>query len=468
MCSASKERNGSGSKRRSPPKPGDPDYKTPTQLRNARKRRKLKNEKKQQQSPTKLSGGSLSQDPSLQFLATPLAAPTVKKAMEFFQLHPSKESGAFDVYLGPTIGWRTVAKLAVRLSAGCLQIGLFAPGTHELLAIPQYQSHHPRINSAVAVLRKLCRKLDIPPYSEKTGLGSLRHIIVHIERATGRQQVTLVWNDMDQSKKNSPALLQRLCDELIQLSRNNGTLDLHSLWIHYNNNCKYDNNIVDRNGRWEQKFGQSNAVVENLDVAAKHLKVPLLFPPQVFRQANIDGFSAIIVKIRSWIKKRMVNVPIQRCLELYGGVGTIGLHLVDLVSESLVSSDENPFNKACFEKSLAQIQIVGTLKKCKTIRYESKNASAMMHNDDELQHADLVVVDPPRKGLDAEVLHGLCKRGQCNRLLSLVYVSCGFDAFCRDFETLTGSGGWNLDHAEGHVLFPGSDAIETLAFFTRD
>jgi tRNA/tmRNA/rRNA uracil-C5-methylase (TrmA/RlmC/RlmD family) len=204
--------------------------------------------------------------------------------------------------------------------------------------------------------------------------------------------------------------------------------------------------------------------VENLNVGAQHLKVPLHFPPQVFRQANIDAFSAIIVKIRSWITKRIVA---KRCLELYGGVGTIGLHLVDLVSDSIVSSDENPHNKGCFENSLAQIQIIGAFNKCKTIRYESKNASAMVHGE-ELRNADLVVVDPPRKGLDAEVLHGLNKRDCRKRLRALVYVSCGFDAFCRDFETLTESGGWELDHAEGHVLFPGSDAIETLAFFTRD
>ena len=48
----------------------------------------------------------------------------------------------------------------------------------------------------------------------------------------------------------------------------------------------------------------------------------------------------------------------------------------------------------------------------------------------------------------------------------LVYVRCGFKAFRRDCDVLV-KGGWTLEHAEGHVLFPGSDAIETLAFFVR-
>ena len=86
----------------------------------------------------------------------------------------------------------------------------------------------------------------------------------------------------------------------------------------------------------------------------------------------------------------------------------------------------------------------------------------------DLEHVNLVVVDPPRKGLDSEVLKALSNGKLFPSLHSLIYVSCGFEAFCRDFEALMGSGVWQLDHAEGHLLFPGSDAIETLAFFTRE
>lgn len=459
-----------GSKRRRLPQPGDPDYKSPTQLRNARKRRKVKDDKKHLQSSGRPTNQRLGgDDPSLKYLANPLDAPVVKRAIKFFHEYPSASSDPMNVIIGPTMGWRTVAKLAVRSSSGCLRIGLFAPGTHDLLEIPQCQAHHPRINSAVQYLQKQCRKLDIPPYSEKSGLGNLRHVMVHIERATGRQQITLVWKENNHDKKDPPALLQQLCDVLIESSENKQieAIHLHSLWIHYNNNSKYDNNIVDRNGRWEQKFGASKAIVEHLQVAADHLTIPLQFPPQVFRQANIDAFSAIIQKIRSWMQDRHSKARIRRCLELYGGVGTIGLHLVDLVSESLVSSDENPFNKECFERTMTEIKVEKSHKKCQIIRYESKSAATMVQDTEELGRSNLVVVDPPRKGLDSEVLDALCNPNHTKSLHSLVYVSCGFDAFCRDFDTLTVSGGWQLDHVEGHLLFPGSDAIETLAFFTR-
>ena len=86
-----------------------------------------------------------------------------------------------------------------------------------------------------------------------------------------------------------------------------------------------------------------------------------------------------------------------------------------------------------------------------------------------LYNVDLIIVDPPRKGLDQQVLQRLCsfKAAATTKATTLIYVSCGFDAFCNDYEQLTTVGKWKLQHAEGHILFPGSDAIETLAFFTK-
>jgi tRNA/tmRNA/rRNA uracil-C5-methylase (TrmA/RlmC/RlmD family) len=102
----------------------------------------------------------------------------------------------------------------------------------------------------------------------------------------------------------------------------------------------------------------------------------------------------------------------------------------------------------------------------------------------------VLVVDPPRKGLEEEVLAELCKAfnpdqpyaesksflamdddrtNWCNDVTTLVYVSCGFEALARDLDKLLSSpGGWVLERATGYVLFPGSDHVETLAVLTRD
>ena len=83
--------------------------------------------------------------------------------------------------------------------------------------------------------------------------------------------------------------------------------------------------------------------------------------------------------------------------------------------------------------------------------------------------ADTLIVDPPRKGLEEEVLAYLTagKRDKiAGDVRRIVYVSCGFDALKRDSVALAGAG-WRVVHAEGFVLFPGSDHLETLCVFDR-
>jgi len=150
------------------------------------------------------------------------------------------------------------------------------------------------------------------------------------------------------------------------------------------------------------------------------------------------------------------------CVDLYGygGVGTIGLHLSDVVS-SCVSSDDNPNDFKCFNESVRALP--------KDIQsrlvYKQKNAAIVVESEAALiQKSQVLIVDPPRKGFDIEVVDYLCNKGYKNMKL-VVYVSCGFQAFQRDCNALTQSGKWKVEFAEGYLLFPGSDAIETLAFF---
>jgi tRNA/tmRNA/rRNA uracil-C5-methylase (TrmA/RlmC/RlmD family) len=110
----------------------------------------------------------------------------------------------------------------------------------------------------------------------------------------------------------------------------------------------------------------------------------------------------------------------------------------------------------------------------------------------------VLVVDPPRKGLDPALLELLllpCPeadsgsssssndssssssssssksssgdiRGPLWSVRRLVYLSCGFEALQRDADALL-AGGWRVSAAQGFLFFPGTDTIETLVVFDR-
>ncbi len=270
-------------------------------------------------------------------------------------------------------------------------------------------------------------------------------------------------------------------------------LNLHSLWVNYNPSWRHSNAIFSfdsptaESSCWRHHYGP-HAVIESLkfgegltefDTRRKSgrpianppplkYQVPLYFPPNVFRQANLDAFTHIVGRIREVVLKRasreqcVDNIQqLPACVELYGGVGTIGLHLSDIVS-SLVSSDENPNNAQCFYNSIGTFPPEMQSK----LLYKRKNAADMIKTERKLlRNSQLLVVDPPRKGLDAEVVDYLCMEGW-KHLELFVYVSCGFQAFQQNCDTLLKSKKWKVEFAEGYLLFPGSDAIETLAFFS--
>jgi len=122
------------------------------------------------------------------------------------------------------------------------------------------------------------------------------------------------------------------------------------------------------------------------------------------------------------------------------------------------------------------------------ISYTVSDAAAALRAGQALG-ARVLLVDPPRKGLEEEVLAELCKPFNLNQpfvesptllalsdeavnwandVKTLVYVSCGFDALARDCDRLLSSaGGWTLESAAGYVLFPGSNHVETLCVFQR-
>jgi tRNA/tmRNA/rRNA uracil-C5-methylase (TrmA/RlmC/RlmD family) len=530
------------------PKVGDPDYLSPTQLRNRRKRNAKKKQhqsssssSQQQPLSTKSKGENSNnnynqsneelKDPSMKYITYPTKTPIIRTAKKYIEpLLQTSENKIFHIYIGPLYHWRTVSKLAVRPDTNNkVAIGLFAENSHSLLPVPKCKAHHPTINQVVEVVTKACHELDVIPYESNTTdnegkseeeMGQLRYIGVNIDRSSGGAQITLVWNGKREKKEEKldklvDAILSKMVrcgsgsknesskssgdepppmkkqrrrgnrgdnnkesqskDDVVEKKpiskNNNNAVILHSLWINYNSSWKHSNRIFEYDAScWRHVVGPP-CITEHLHFSSPKSEgqkgvanpsppsypIPLHFPPTVFRQANLDSFTNIVGRIRERVLK-LEEKPF--CVELYGGVGTIALNLSDAISQ-LVSSDENPNNYKCFQDSVKQLPAeIQPL-----LEYKQKNAADMVSTESDLfKKCGLLILDPPRKGLEKEVVDYLC-RGECSSIKLLVYVSCGFQAFQRDCEALLASGRYRVDFAEGHVLFPGSDAIETLAFF---
>lgn len=182
-------------------------------------------------------------------------------------------------------------------------------------------------------------------------------------------------------------------------------------------------------------------------------------------QANTGAMEAALAAIAAWVPSGAAIA------DLHAGVGTIGLALVARCSPRLVRAVE--INPAAEEPYQASAQLLqqhlrqqqgGELPP----HLEFFAAAAGSTPERWLDGTDVVVCDPPRKGLEPALLSCLaCPHCLPRSVRRLVYLSCGFPALRHDTEELLASSCWMLVHTEAFLFFPGTDHIETLVVFDR-
>ena len=329
---------------------------------------------------------------------------------------------------GPTAGFRLRARLAIRGRIGSPKLGLFESGTHRVVHIPRCSVQHPLINHVAAVVRRALVDARVTCYSDKTHFGHARYLQVVVERSSQSAQVLIVANSA------TPEPLTA-CFGLIR--ERLGPL-LHSLW--FNANCERSNTIL--GAEFENYCGPAS-VVERFGGAAVH------YPPGAFGQNNLDMAQAIIEHVRAQIP------PGSQVAEFYAGVGAIGLSVLAQVGE-IRMNEVNPHSLRGLELGLLGLSSADRSKI--TVIPGSAGAALMAATG-----AQVVIADPPRKGLDPELTEYL-REFPPERF---VYVSCGLESFLEDAARLTSHGKLRLRELAVFNLLPFTGHVETVARFER-
>jgi tRNA/tmRNA/rRNA uracil-C5-methylase (TrmA/RlmC/RlmD family) len=329
---------------------------------------------------------------------------------------------------GQTAGFRLRARLAIRGRLHSPKLGLFELGTHRVVHIPSCSVQHPLINRVAEVVRRALVDAGVSSYSDKAHLGLARHLQVAVERSSQTAQVVLIAN----SATPEPVAA---CLELIRerLGR-----ELHSLW--FNANCEHTNTIL---GLTFQNWCGSASIVERFGGAAVH------YPPGAFGQNNLEIAERIIEHVRRQIPDGA------RVSEFYAGVGAIGLSLLAQVSD-LRMNEASPHSLEGLNLGLAELDAESRAKVCVVPGAAGVERLAA-------SGAQVVIADPPRKGLDLKLTEYLSE----NPPERFIYISCGLESFINDVEQLTSRGKLKLRELSAFNLLPFTEHVETVARFER-
>ena len=214
--------------------------------------------------------------------------------------------------------------------------------------------------------------------------------------------------------------------------------ELHSLW--FNANRERANTIF---GSDFLNWCGAASVVERFGGAAVH------YPPGAFGQNNLDIAQDIIEHVRAEIPEGA------RVAEFYAGVGAIGLSVLARVSE-IRMNEVGPHSLHGLELGLEQLDSANRAKI--SIVPGPAGAARLAASG-----AQVVIADPPRRGLDPELTEYLGEHPPER----FVYVSCGFESFLNDTVLLTSRGKLRLGALTAFDLMPFTGHVETVARFER-
>jgi len=303
---------------------------------------------------------------------------------------------------------------------------MFQLGTHRVVHIPSCVIHHPLINRVADVVRRSLVDAGVSIYSETTHQGLARYLQVVVERESQTAQVVFVGN----SPAPDPLAT---CLDLIR-DRLGG--DLHSLW--FNANCERSNTIV---GRDFHKWCGPDTVTERFGGAAVH------YPPGAFGQNNLEIAERIVQHVREQVPEGA------RVAEFYAGVGAIGLSILPQV-DAIRMNEVSPQSLQGLALGLAGLDAAdrARVEVMPGLAGETCSAAAGV---------DVVIADPPRKGLDRRLLDYLSEHAPRR----FIYVSCGLDSFVADTARLVAGGRLRLARLTAFNLMPFTEHVETVACF---
>jgi len=323
------------------------------------------------------------------------------------------------------IHYRTTAKLTVAGKFSNPFIGIYRRATHDVYDLDDCALHHPLINRVVAVARRGITSLKVPIYNPHSKMGLLRYLVVRVSVSEKTAMVVFV-------------TAQRSYNEIHHLARYMQKEMPEIKVVAQNVNSSEGNVIM---GSKDHFLTTQHHLTERIGEVAFRIS------PRSFFQVNNSGARLIYSTVREWSGL----TGQETVLDVYCGIGGIALYLADRARQVI--------GIEVVQEAVADAAANARLNRRDNCRFEAGDAAELLEElADELETVDVAVLNPPRKGCDAEVL----KRVVALAPRTILYVSCSPSSLARDLALLAPLG-YVCREIQPVDMFPQTVHVENVA-----
>ncbi|WP_434748038.1 23S rRNA (uracil(1939)-C(5))-methyltransferase RlmD [Paenibacillus amylolyticus] len=335
----------------------------------------------------------------------------------------------------PTMGmdepwrYRNKAQVPIGVTEGGLVGGFYAKGSHRIIDMETCLIQHEHNDEVVAKVKEIGSHLGISAYNEETGRGLLRHVVVKKAFRTGEMMLVLVTNGRDiQHKDEWIGSIREAIPQVASICQNVN---------------KKQTNVI---------FGDETRVLWGRDVIYDYIgDVQFAISPRSFYQVNPVQTEVLYGKTVEYAGLSGKETVI----DAYCGIGTISLFLaqhadqvygVEIVPEAIEDARSNAM-----------------LNEMRNVKFEvGASEDVIPRWKEQGIEADVIVVDPPRKGCDPRLLDTILEM----KPERVVYVSCNPSTLARDLRVLE-DGGYRTVEVTPVDMFPHTVHVEAVVGMQR-
>ena len=326
-------------------------------------------------------------------------------------------------------GYRNQVKLVARRAGRGLLLGVYRPGTHQVVDIRHCPVHHALITPVIDAVARVVDHYEIPTYDERSHSGTLRYVVVRVSAWAKTVQVILV---------TSERALPHARDVVRALTRVRGVRS-----VVQNINAEPGNVIF---GKQFVPLTRETALVERVDF------LKLKTHAGAFLQANISVARKLYLQALQGAAPQADDT----CVDLYCGVGALTFYLAT-AAKHVVGIEESPIAIADAKENVR-------LNGFHNVRFHcGRVAETLPLIAERLPRLDVVTLNPPRKGADAATRAAITALAPAR----LAYISCDPTTLARDLDWFAGHG-YRTVHLQPFDLLPQTEHVECVAALVRD
>lgn len=328
-----------------------------------------------------------------------------------------------------TLNYRNKSQLPVGRLKGEAILGFYSKGSHDIVPASSCLIQQESINTAARIFTEYANKNKLSIYDEKTHRGILRHLYIRTGNNTGEMLLTIVTNSA-KPLPDTDYLIQSLQDHLdikgviqnINIEKTNLILGKENRIIHG------ENSITSMIGELKFKISMESFFQINPEQTYKLYSKALEY-------ADLTGKETVF--------------------DLYCGAGSISLFLA--------KKAKNVIGVEIVEKAIENARENARINQIENAEFYTGDCTGIVSKLIKSgKSADVVVVDPPRKGCSGELLSFLSEISPGK----IVYVSCNSATLARDAKILK-EYGYKLKRVCAVDMFPNSGHVETVVLLQR-